>query len=222
MKKKLLVFLVASFCSFSTLIQAQNESNVEPERRKWEVGLDMLAIFKLSDPQSNSKFLILRKYSQDGTKKSALELALGAYFYNSDVMIPYNNAGLNNHDYSVRFGKEYQIQEGKFMLFHGPYVSFRYNRGSGRADESPVLSTTSVTRFVSGQMGYRAGVRFFINSRFSLSTSSSFVGEFSNYFLSQERVNIITGEKSYNIVADYNQVSFNLYPITTLQLGYHF
>jgi hypothetical protein len=234
MKKKLFVFLVASSCSFPTLIQAQSSENnlktsgidIEPERFKWEVGVDMLALLKISDPMGNAKYMYVRKYSEGKIKKTALEFALGVSFLNTTSTRSFSNkippAGLNSHDYSIRFGKEYQFQNGKFMIFHGPFIGFNYRVSSGRGNDALTISNEFVNTDFGGSIGYKIGVRYFINSRFSLSSSGSFLGVYRNSDSVKKVFDSSTGLTETINLTNADVLTYDLYPIATFQLGYHF
>ena len=233
MKKKQLLFLLIAYALSVTQIFAQQDlkqtifdSTTEPERRRWEVGIDILPFLNNSLPLSNSKYLYIRKYNTDVKKKSALELSMGISFYDNTILSsPYKNipnAGLNSNDYFVRFGKEFQLQGGRFMLLHGPFIGFSYNKSSGRDNTSQTKSNTNFIEVFSSQFGYKIGVRYFLSSRFSLSTSSSLLINYLNSDFKQTQLDTVSGITITGIETKQETWVSNLYPIATFQLGYHF
>ena len=159
-------------------------------------------------------------------KKSALELSLGLSFYDNTVLNPQYtnipNAGLKSNEYSIRFGKEFQLQHGKFVLLHGPLIGFSYNKSSGRDNTSLTKSNTNLIEVWSSQIGYKIGVRYFLSSRFSLSTSSSLLVNYLNSDFKQTQFDTVSGITITGITTKQETWISNLYPIATFQLGYHF
>lgn len=234
MKKKLLVFLMVGYAFSTTFIKAQTlESGmkIEPERRKWEVGLDIFNLVSAFSSQNvnglvnNQSYLIVRRYSMDKVKKSAIELKFGIVNQNQNTTDSFNNEiSTLAQNYNFGLGYEFQNQSGKFMLFYGPRIRALVSVNSTDQTVRTIVSGSySVSKSVGFGMsaGGFLGARFFINSRLSISASSNIEIYHDNSRSITKKLNSQTNEliqqgesaNSFtNIIAGFSAV----------QIGYHF
>lgn len=193
MKKKLLTLLLTvyalsvnhTFAQENTTKQARFDTAPEPQRRKWEVGLDVFNLMGTFREQSvngiinNQGYLVIRRYSMNKVNKSALEFKCGIFTSNTNLIDSFDNE-LNSvaKNYNLGLGYEFQKQEGRFMLFYGPRIKtiFAINSTTPKIiNYSPQNDSYSVFRAngISLSAGAFLGARFFLNSHLSISISSN-------------------------------------------------
>lgn len=241
MKKKLLMLLLMAYAlSASNTFaqekikqQAKFDTAPEPERRKWEVGLDvfnLVGTFREENVNgiiNNQGYIVVRRYSMNKINKSALEFKFGIFNSNTNIIDSFNNE-LNSkaHNYNFGLGYEFQKQEGRFMLFYGPRITTAFAINSTTPKVVNYTSANSnYTVFQSKGMSFSAGAflgaRFFFNSHLSISVSSNI-----NLSYGKSKANTkLFDSISNNFLQEGNSSRSDLEingGFSMAQIGYHF
>lgn len=175
MNSKRIVLSLLILFTFQVSSMAQDkwkskfDSSIEPERRKWAVSMDLLAVLKTPIHEALTPNFNITKYNLE--KKTALGLG---------ILLDQNTSTTDNWEYNslqtgVFIGKEFQKQHGYFMLSYGPSIGGIHHKVrtyETSQQSSDYMSNDSDTYAISSS--FSLGLRFFLNSRISLSTSSSF------------------------------------------------
>ncbi|MEA5405687.1 hypothetical protein VB776_22300 [Arcicella sp. DC2W] len=242
MKKKLLTLLLTvyalsvnhTFAQENTTKQARFDTAPEPERRKWEVALDVfnfIGTFNGSNVNGvvdNQGYLIIRRYSMNKVKKSAIECKLGIANSNLNFIDTDNNEFNSvKNNYNIGFGYEFQKQQGRFMLFYGPRVRSLFTIDSSTPKLINITSSNGGTynvRNSNGMLisgGVFLGGRFFFNSHLSISLSSNL-----EIFYDKSTYNTkVLNSLSNNLVQEANSSRGDVQingGFSMVQIGYHF
>ena len=194
MKKQQLLFLLIAYALSVTQIFAQENAEKqsrfdnapEPQRRRWELGVDLLNLINRNSNANDVQgelykqgYLIIKRYSMNKINKSALEMRLG--IYTSDVTLKNNysnDLNIVNQNYNLTFGYEFQKQQGRFMLIYGPQIKTIFKSNTINSlivnplpTNGEYTSSKSNGSYISG--GGFIGARFFFNSRLSVSISTN-------------------------------------------------
>lgn len=208
------------FCFFSLSLRAQQASVVnrvgEP---KWEVGTDLLWLI---DKNTIPKYALLvrRQIGQHG----AIRLR-GGYLKNSVQPHLLNE---NNQDESVliRIGYEYQrvlsVKNGttKSLVYGGldlfsryQYDSFLVQNATLNPGQITNIRVNEITRDKGGACF--VGFKYFLTTYLSLSAESSF--QVSSLYFSQAGSTV-----GFNSEISYRIGSYQLLPLNTVNLSFHF
>ena len=231
MFKKLL--LQSLFLSLSYSLLAQNEATPselkpEPERHKWEVALNVWNV--ILNPKEGEAGLMLRKHFI-GTNERKMAYRFGVHttnFFKSESGWTQRRPHFNQ--LGISFGKEWQKQTGKFMVYYGSGISFfgRYDRNgaAGPGTTFPEGKEYAFNRgsnlYLSGTVSGILGAKYLFSDRFSLSVESNLYYQLSEekhidkYYDSNNKVvKTTTGNYSTNHI-------IGLLPISTFYVSYYF
>jgi hypothetical protein len=230
MKKKQLLFLLIAYALSVTQIFAQDDAEKqsrfdvekEPQRRRWQATIEIDKLVKAIQGQQTLYGLTLTKYSMNKPQKSAIRYSFYGYLSNVDNL-RINSDNTFSLNLSTGIAYEQQNQWGRFMLFYGPGIGIGYNRSVTNFGDNG-LNTKFFKKTINDvniDLGLYYGVRFFINSRFSLNIMSGVIGT----YLNKNNNEIITQNfgttvfsnntiKESNIILNTSQVN--------LGLGIHF
>jgi hypothetical protein len=230
MKKKQLLFLLTAYALSATQIFAQDDAEKqsrfdvekEPQRRRWQATIEIDKLVKAIQGQQTLYGLTLTKFSMDKPKKSAIRYSFYGYVSNVDNL-RINSDNTFNLNLSTGIAYEQQNQWGRFMLFYGPGIGIGYDRSVTNFGDNG-LNTKFFKKTINDvniNLGLYYGVRFFINSRFSLNIMSGFTGTYlnknNNEIITQNFGTIVFSDntiKESNIILNTSQVN--------LGLGIHF
>ncbi len=210
------------FAQDNTQKQSRFDNALEPQRRRWQATIEIDKLVKAIQGQQTLYGLTLTKYSMDKPQKSAIRYSFYGYVSNVDNL-RINSDNTFNLNLSAGIAYEQQNQLGRFMLFYGPGIGFGYDRSVTNFGDNG-LNTKFFKKTINDvniNLGLYYGVRFFINSRFSLNIMSGVTGT----YLNKNNNEIITQNfgttvfsnntiKESNIILNTSQVN--------LGLGIHF
>jgi hypothetical protein len=230
MKKKQLLFLLMAYALSVTQIFAQEniekqsrfDNAPEPQRRRWQVTIEIDKLVKAIQGQQTLYGLTLTKYSMNKTRKSAVRYSF--YGYGSNIDYGRINTD-NNSNLALSTGISYENQHqwGRFMLFYGPGIGIGYNRSAANFGDNGlnVKFYKKVVNDLNINTGLYYGARFFINSRLSLNIMSGVTAT----YLNKNNNEVITQDFGRTVFSDTTIKESNITINTSqvnLGLGIHF
>lgn len=180
--------------SISTAIAQGNGVDLQVNRHKWEVNINLLPVFKLSTPDWSHSYLIKRNLG-NGDKLSAIRFTASPHLIARDQnfspsTFTANNPKTSYFNPSAVLGYEWQKVKGRFGYFYGidfgwkaEFRKYRDNNVSKiNEDGSTVhgkVHTVSTQNAV--WIAPLLGGKYYLNHRFGISLESQFRPIFSKY-----------------------------------------
>jgi len=218
MKKSVILFILAFFIFISA-----HSQGFDYQETPFEIGVDVLPVFGGNNPYS----LFFRKNYKTTTGKSrAWRAIISATNSNSFSDPSYNNniatATFNNIGLSI--GKEFQktVTE-KIIVYSGIDLGFHHNRRKYTYEASTsdlgIIGSTSNTSIYSATLF--SGVKYHLSPRFSVFAESGIEGAYS-----RSNNVVIWGTSNFESGRDRNltneQIKYNIIPLRSIRLAYHF
>lgn len=218
MKNRILLFILA-FITFSSA----HSQGFDYQEMSYEIGVDVLPVFGGNTPYS----LFLRKNYQTSNGNSRAWRATISTTNSNNFSDPsFNNnstsSTFNNVGFSI--GKEFQkIVTDRIIVYSGVDLGFHYNRSNYTYDASPL--DLSIIGSKSNRSIYSAtlfsGVKYHLSPHFSVFAEFGIEGTYSR------STNVVMwGTSNFESSRDRNlineQIRYNIIPLRSLRIAYHF
>lgn len=204
----LLISVLFSTIVFNTNAQESTSSSFNNPRNKWEIGLNTLSLFDMS--QKVAPGLLIKRYTQTEKGGSAVRFKISPRIINASApkgSANQRNLYSKNPGIFVALGYEWQKHYGRFTPYYGGEIFTSYNMF--KASSGGIIGLKQ-TAFELGGSGF-IGAKFYTTNHISFSVESHLL--YTYYRLIQDGL---------SFTADNSQRSLVLHPIYAFYLNYHF
>jgi len=218
MKKSVLLFILALFTYSSVYSQG-----FDYQETPFEIGVDVLPVFGGSTPYS----LFFRKNYQTSSGKNRAWRATISTTNSRNFSDPTNNNNIDRSDFNdigFSIGKEFQktVTE-KIIVYSGLDLGFHYSGRKYNIDaptsDLAIIGRENNTSIYSATLF--SGVKYHLSPRFSVFAELGIEGAYSR------TINVVSwGSSNFESRRDRNltneQIRYNIIPLRSLRVAYHF